>query len=93
MGKIHTTKDKIITREVLEDLEKQLNTHCVAWGKIFNSGDNHDHRGRTINSKKTVSENTADLYILYKDHKPGEKTRPIVTGCSSNTLTPILKVE
>ena len=86
MGKIHTTKDKIITREVLEDLEKQLNTHCVAWGKIFNSGDNHDHRGRIINSKKTVSENTADLYILYKDHKPGEKTRPIVTGCSSNTL-------
>ena len=38
-------------------------------------------------SKVTNSENRAELYLSYKDHKkvPG-KTRPIATGCSSNTL-------
>ena len=53
---------------------------------MFNSGENHDHRGRLVNSKKTLSENTADLYLLLKDLKDGDKTRPVVTGCTSNTL-------
>ena len=86
LGQVHTGKDKIITRKELIETEKLLNAHCVAWGKVWRSGDDHDHRGRIINSKKTASENTADLYILLKDHKEGEKTRPIVTGCTSNTL-------
>ena len=86
MGRVHTSKDKAVTREKLLEIEKLLNYHCVAWGKIWSSGDNHDHRGRIVNSKKTSSENTADMYILLKDHKEGEKTRPIVTGCTSNTL-------
>ena len=86
MGRVHTTKDKSISREKLIEVEKLLNNHCVAWGKMWGSGDNHDHRSRIVNSKKTCSENTADMYILLKDHKEGEKTRPIVTGCTSNTL-------
>ena len=86
MGQVHSKKDKVISRKELVESEKLLNAHCVAWGKIWRSGDNHDHRGRIVNSKKTSSENTADMYILLKDHKEGEKTRPIVTGCTSNTL-------
>ena len=86
MGRVHTGKDKIIKREELVEIEKLLNSHCVAWGKIWRSGEYNDHRSRIVNSKKTCSENTADLYILLKDHKEGEKTRPIVTGCTSNTL-------
>ena len=31
------------------------------------------------------SEKLADLYIMYKDHKEGRKSRPVVTGCNSNT--------
>ena len=86
MGKVHTSKDKKVTRGELVEIEKLLNSHCVAWGKLWRSGEDHDHRSRIINSKKTSSENTADLYILLKDHKEGEKTRPVVTGCTSNTL-------
>ena len=86
MGGEHTKKDKVIDRDTIVETEKLLNAHVVAWGKLWNSGDNHEHRGRIVNSKKTLSENTADLYILLKDHKEGEKTRPIVTGCTSNTL-------
>ena len=37
-------------------------------------------------SKVTHSENIADLYIMYKDHKEGDKTRPTATGHSSNSL-------
>ena len=37
-------------------------------------------------SKTTKSENVADLYLMFKDHKNGNKTRPTATGCSSNTL-------
>ena len=86
MGRVHTAKDRVIKRKEVVEIEKLLNNHCVAWGKLWGSGDNHEHRSRIINSKKTNSENTADMYILLKDHKEGEKTRPIVTGCTSNTL-------
>ena len=34
--------------------------------------------------KVTHSENIADLYLMYKDHKSGDKTRPTATGHSSN---------
>ena len=34
----------------------------------------------------TRSNNLADMYLLYKDHKPeAKKTRPVVTGNSSNS--------
>ena len=37
-------------------------------------------------SKTTHSENIADLYLMYKDHKPGKKTRQTATGHSSGSL-------
>ena len=86
MGQAHTSKDRRIERKDLIEIEKNLNAHCVAWSKLWRSGENHDHKGRIVHSKKTLSENTADMYLLLKDHKEGEKTRPIVTGCTSNTL-------
>ena len=67
--------------------EKVLNSHCTEWGKMFNSGKNLGHLSRIIISKTTTSNNEADMYILYKDHKKeADKTRPLVTGCTSNTL-------
>ena len=41
---------------------------------------------RILNSKVVNSENTAPKYYLFKDHKEGEIWRPVVSGCSSNTL-------
>ena len=61
MGRVHTSKDRKVDRGELIETEKLLNSHCVAWGKLWRSGDHHDHRGRMINSKKTSLENTADM--------------------------------
>ena len=42
--------------------------------------------GRIMASKTIRSENIAELYLMYKDHKPGKKTRPTATGHSSGSL-------
>ena len=86
MGRDHTKKDKKIGRWEICMLEKTLNSHAVCWCKIWNSGENHGHMPRIIASKTSISNNEADMYCLYKDHKaePG-KSRPVVTGCNSNT--------
>ena len=87
MGRVHTMKDKKISRWEVVGLEKILNNHAICWVKIWRSGENLGHMARIIASKTSTSENKANMYCLYKDHKqePG-KTRPVVTGCSSNTL-------
>ena len=86
LGKVHIEKDKKITRENLIETEKQLNGHSVAWCKIWNSGADHNHGDRIMSSKVSSSENRATLYPLYKDHKKvAGKTRPVVTGCTSDT--------
>ena len=86
LGEVHTKQDKKITRETVVKTEKLLNSHSTAWCKIWSSGENHGHSDRIMSSKISSSENKATLYPLYKDHKsvPG-KTRPVVTGCSSDT--------
>ena len=87
MGGQHTMKDRQIGRMKVVELEKTLNNHAICWCKIWHSGENLGHMSRIIASKISKSENRADMYCLYKDHKaePG-KTRPVVTGCSSDTL-------
>ena len=67
------------------DKEKHLNGHVFFWFKMWGSGENHNHRDRIIDSKVVLSEQLADLYVMYKDHKEGRKSRPVVTGCNSNT--------
>ena len=54
---------------------------------MWKTGEDHGHEDRIRHSKVTNSENRAELYLSYKDHKkvPG-KTRPIATGCTSDTL-------
>ena len=41
---------------------------------------------RILSSKIVNSESSAPKYFLYKDHKKEESWRPVVSGCSSNTL-------
>ena len=57
----------------------------IYWAKMWGSGDAHSYRDRIIDSKVVTSEQLADLYLLYKDHKEQKATRPVVTGCNSNT--------
>jgi hypothetical protein len=75
-----------IGRKQIVEMEKQLNGHVYFWAKIWGSGEAHGHKDRIIDSKVVSSEQLADLYLTYKDHKEGKKTRPVVTGCNSNTL-------
>ena len=42
-------------------------------------------RDRIIDSKVVSSEQLADMYLMYKDHKEGRASRPVVTACNSNT--------
>ena len=87
LGEEHVRKDKEITLDEVKEKEKILNSHSLAWLKMWNTGEAHQHKDRIRSSKVSHSGNRADLYLSYKDHKsvPG-KTRPIATGCSSNTL-------
>ena len=85
MGQEHTSKDVEIDRKTIIEKEKQLNGHVFFWSKMWGSGEDHNHRDRIIDSKVVSSEQLADMYILYKDHKEGRKSRPVVTGCNSNT--------
>ena len=85
MGEEHTKNDKVINRQEVIEMEEELNGHNRAWANIWNSGKDHGHFERIITSKTTHSENVADLYLMVKDHKEGNKTRPTATGCTSNT--------
>ena len=51
------------------------------------SGENWSHMPRIMESKTSKSRNVAKMRLLYKDHKAlPRKTRPLVTGNSSDTL-------
>ena len=54
--------------------------------KVINSGEYHGHMDKILSSKIVNSESTAPKYYLYKYHKKVESWRPVVSGCSSNTL-------
>ena len=86
MGHEHIKKDVEIGRKQIIEMEKQLNGHVFFWAKIWGSGEARGHKDRIIDSKVVSSEQLADLYLTYKDHKEGRKTRPVVTGCSSNSM-------
>ena len=87
MGQDHISKDKPVTSTEIDLIEKQLNGHCIAWAKMNNSGENWNHMSRIMESKTSKSRNTAKMRLLYKDHKAvPRKTRPLVTGNTSDTL-------
>ena len=85
MGKVHTDKDEMIRMKDVEEIEKQVNGHCTFWCKMWKSGEMHGHKDRIIDSKMCRSCKVASMYLLVKDHKKDGSTRPVVTGCSSNT--------
>ena len=87
LGEDNLKKDKEVDRAEVMRIEKTLNSHAASWCKMWKTGENHEHEDRIRQSKITNSENRADMYLSYKDHKkPPGKTRPIATGCTSNTL-------
>jgi hypothetical protein len=85
MGPKHTSKDKIIERGEIRNIETILKCHCRAWCKMWRSGKNHGHTARIMTSKTTTSNNVASMWLALKDHKEGGKSRGIVTGCNSNS--------
>ena len=78
--------DKEINREELRTIERRVNEHTRFWTRILNAGENHGHFERITNSKINNSEATASKYFMFKDHKPNGGYRPVVSGCTSNTL-------
>ena len=89
MFNVHQLKtliDTLIRRQEIIEIKENLNGHSKAWVNIWNSGRDHNHFERIINSKVTRSENVADMYLMFKGHKSGNKTGPTATWCSSNTL-------
>ena len=48
------------------------------WAKMWGSGEAYNQRDRIIDSKVVSSEQLADMYLMYKDHKEGRATRPVV---------------
>ena len=83
MGEDHTNKDTEISWAQMRELEKNVSEHAVAWEMIWNTGEDHNHQDRIIKSKSTKSRNQANLKLLFKDHKQGNKTRPVASGNES----------
>ena len=86
MGQAHIGEDKEVDRVKIIETDRILNEHSAAWCSMWSTGKDHDHQDRILHSKTSRSENRANLYLSYKDHKKEkEKTRPIGTANSSNT--------
>ena len=86
MGKEHTTKDREIDWPEMRKMEKIVSSHSVAWASMWNCGEDHNHQDRVLKSKNTRSGNQANLTLLFKDHKQGNKTRPVASGNESYNL-------
>ena len=74
MGQDHVAKDKPINRQELVEIEETINGHTRAWTHIWGNGQNHQHFERILSCKVTHPENVANVYLMFKDHKPGTKT-------------------
>ena len=86
LGREDSRKDKEISGGEMRAIERNINGHTRMWAKIINAGESHNHFSRIVNSKIIESEVAANKYMMYKDHKKGGGWRPVVSGCSSNTL-------
>ena len=86
LGKEKCKEDRKLNRTEIRRIERRINEHSKWWCKMINSGASHNHQDRIIASKQSSSENTAPKYYMFKDHKIGGGYRPVVGGCSSDTL-------
>ena len=85
MGSVHTKKDRVIGRKEIIEIEKQINGHATFLCRVLGTGDANGQKPRVIESKVCRAEALADMYVMVKDHKDDGSSRPVVTGCSSNT--------
>ena len=86
MGSEACKNDPKLSRQEIRTIEKKINDHARMWTKMLNSGVDHDHMQRIMDSKQSVSENIAPKYFMFKDHKVEGGFRPVVGGCNSDTL-------
>ena len=86
MGESTRVKDRKIGREGLIRREKVLNEHTEFWTQMTKAGENHEHNRRIVKSRTSNSNNTANLYFMFKDHKKEVKFRDVASGSTSNTL-------
>ena len=86
MGEEHIKNDREITWEEVRSIERTVNLHTVAWDLMWKTGEDHGHQDRISRSRATRSGNQATLSLLFKDHKTGNKTRPVASGNESFNL-------
>ena len=86
MGREHTDKDEEVGWEEVKNMERKINSHTTAWELIWRTGEDHGHKERVLRTRVTRSCNQATLALLYKDHKLGNKTRPVASGNESFSL-------
>merc|ERR1711954_450128 len=82
MGEEHTSKDRMITLEKAMELAKLNDQHTSMMLKIFNMGRNMKEKKRFRESYMKHG-NISHKEDLYKDHKKGYKTRPVINGSGS----------
>merc|ERR1711954_185841 len=79
MGSEHTSKDRKISLEEAMELAKKNDQHTSMLLKIFNMGRDMKEKKRFRESYMN-HENISHKEDLYKDHKKGNKTRPVING-------------
>ena len=82
MGEEHTSKDRKITLEEAMELAKVNDQHMSMMLKIFNMGCSRKGKKR-FRESYMKHENSSHKEDLYKDHKKGYKTRPVINGSGS----------
>ena len=85
-GMENCKRDREIGRIKHKRIERRINEQSRFWCKMLNYGKNHGHQDRIEKSELCSSENAAPKYYLFKDHKDEGGYRPVVGGCTSDTL-------
>ena len=86
MGMKKIERDKKMNRQEIKKNEERINAHTRMILKVLNAGETHNHYKRIADSKIVHSETSAPMYYMFKDHKKDGGWRPVVSGCTSNTL-------
>ena len=69
MGSVHTSKDRIIGKEVIRENKRLLNGHMSMFNKCFKTGQRWNHQERVRETTLEDSNSVPPLYLLIKDHK------------------------
>ena len=82
MGREHTKKDKKITLDEAIKIARESDRHTSMMLKIFNLGQDPKQKQRFRESYLN-NQNISHKEDLFKDHKKGLKTRPVINGTGS----------